>query len=497
MKVTRKMNNWIDSRLPRAARRLLFAFGAVLGLFAVAAVTTVVTLNQIRRAQAAVSELDRARHAGHAVAAAIREQYIHQAHTLIEWNTLHIAHYDRAARIASERAMGLQKLALNADERRLAATIRQAVQSSDATFRTHVVGLIASDDHADASALNQQLEEITSQVVDSSDALNRLLEARSQAVRDGAQALHTRSRWLVLCCFGLALAIGLGLAVLHVRSIARTLNALRRGVAGLTKGDLATRIGLRGDDEFADLARLFDNMAGELQEQQARVLRAKTLASLGQMAAAIAHEINNPLSVILGYVMLMQRETGEVNVRELEIIEREARQCQAIVQDLLDFARPLKLDSTLVDIGELTREVVARQRELGRLARIRVDEAIPAGKVVVSGDEQRLRQVWINILTNAAEAMLEGGTLAVTAAIGDGVTRIRIADTGVGITAENLSHVSDPFFSTKPSGTGLGLAVCQAIMEAHNGTLEIEAAPGRGTVVTLTFPNATVPSAGA
>lgn len=489
MKTSPTLQRQPTNRWPRSALRLLWAFGVILGLFAVAAANSFFAVANIVHSGAEVASLQTAAQTAHEVAALMREQYIHQAHTLLDWNTSHLAHYDIVARTAVSRANELLRAPLNDEERLLATAVLQRIQSSNTIFRSKIVPSMARMEPSAASTLSRELEVITTQVVDSVATLNSMIEVQSQAVKDRALLLQTRSRWVILCCFGLALLLAAVLAVSHVRHVAKRLNTLRRGVFALAQGDLSVRIGSKEDDEFGELARHFDDMAGALQVQQTQLLRAKTLASLGEMAAAVAHEINNPLSVILGYTKIMQRTPGADNSGDLEIIEGEVRQCQAIVQDLLDLARPVRLDLTAVDVASLIRDVVTRQREAGLLTSIRVEETVPHHAADVVGDEQRLRQVLVNIITNAVQAMPKGGTISITVEGQQGSIRIRISDTGLGITPNDVPHVVDPFFSTKANGTGLGLTICQSIMEAHNGTLSINTVPGRGTTVSLVFRN--------
>ena len=489
MSKTSALQGELTSRWPGSALRLMWAFGTILGLFAVAAATSFFTVENMFQSGAEVASLQAAGQVAHEVGASMREQYIHQAHTLLEWNTSHLPHYDDAARTAVSRADELLRAPLNAEERLLATAVQQRMQSSDTIFRTKIVPSMAGMKPSAASTLSHELEAITTQVVDSTEKLNAMIMVRSQTVKERALLLGTQSRWVILCCFGLAILLALVLAISHVRHVADRLNTLRRGVFALAQGDLSVRIGSTEDDEFGELARHFDDMAGALQVQQTQLLRAKTLASLGEMAAAVAHEINNPLSVILGYTKIMQRTPGVDNSGDLEIIEGEVRQCQVIVKDLLDLARPARLDLTAVDVVLLIRDVVTRQREVGLLDGIEVDEAVPNLGAVVVGDEQRLRQVLVNVITNAAQAMPKGGTISITVEHQQGSVRISISDTGLGIEPNDMPHVVDPFFSTKANGTGLGLTVCQSIMEAHNGTLAIETVPGCGTAVSLVFRN--------
>jgi signal transduction histidine kinase len=172
----------------------------------------------------------------------------------------------------------------------------------------------------------------------------------------------------------------------------------------------------------------------------------------------------------------------------LRIIEDETRQCQRIVQGLLDLARPPRLDRTEVDLAELARDAALRLQETGKLDGIRVEPPPETTHAMAFGDEAKLRQVVVNLLINAVEATQPPGAVTLQTASEDEMVLLAVTDTGCGNPSEVLPRVFDPFFTTKPKGTGLGLAVSQAIVDAHGWRLDIASQPERGTRATLHLP---------
>lgn len=236
-----------------------------------------------------------------------------------------------------------------------------------------------------------------------------------------------------------------------------------------------------------------------VREMERRVRRNETLAEVGALAAGIAHELRNGLNPISGSVECLQRELrleGE-NAVLMDLIATESARLNRFVTDLLTYSRerdlvlePLALDDRLRELCD----VVARDPRCQPGMTVRCQPG--GGGATVLGDHEQLRQVWLNLATNALEAMGEGGTLIVRSHEGDDdQVMVEFVDNGPGMTAEDLPRVGQPFFTTKKGGTGLGLAIAQRIVERHGGTLGFESAPGRGTTVRVTLPAATAPVA--
>lgn len=418
--------------MSKTALRLTGVFGAILALFAVALAVTLLTLNKIAAMESKLIEIDQAKHAGHHAAALVREQYIHQAHTIINWNLLHLDHYKEVAREAREQTRQLQQIALTSEERARADEVVRLAALNDETFRTDVVPAIQRDDRSIAKDLNDQLEAHVDVVVRANEELNAMLERRSVSVLEHTQDRRDQALVVIVCCFGLAIVAALGLGFLLTRSILRPLAELRKGVLNIAQGDLSTRIRMTGRDEFSELASHFDQMAIDLAHRQNDLVRSQKLASIGQIAAGVAHEINNPLGVILGYVKLMLKEPTIIKSNELRIIEDEAHQCQRIVQGLLELARPLRLELTRVDLAEIAHDAIERLKESGSLGELMIDQPAPHVCAVTYGDETKLRQVVLNIVLNAAEAMPSGGHLGIQMGLENEAARLCVTDTGPG-----------------------------------------------------------------
>ena len=267
-------------------------------------------------------------------------------------------------------------------------------------------------------------------------------------------------------------------------------SALRSGARSLGDGDLSARVVLRGHDEFSELAQAFNDMASSLARKQEQLLRSQKLASVGQIAAGVAHEINNPLGIILGYVKLMRRKPGTPDDEGLRVIEDEAVQCQRVVQGLLDLARTPTLMAESVDLGALTRECVERLLGSDRGGGAGIDTANVQSGVVALGDEMRLKQVVTNLLMNAVEASSTGQKVVVEVRREGDHALLTVLDKGQGMNDETRSHVFEPFFTTKAMGTGLGLAVAHSIVDAHHGEIRLERADGGGTRAVVLLPAA-------
>ncbi len=240
-------------------------------------------------------------------------------------------------------------------------------------------------------------------------------------------------------------------------------------------------------------ARLYADLQQQmaaLQRAQARLIQSAKLAALGQMAAQVAHEINNPLTSVLGFASMLveQVPAGEPFREPLELIVSEAGRARDIVRDLLDFGRQRPLEPEPTDLNELVRRVLALIRP--QCARIVVEEHYAADMPLVAVDAARLKQVFLNILTNAVHAMPGGGRLTVTTAVAGEEIAVSVEDTGAGIAPEHLGRIFEPFFTTRPevSGTGLGLSVSLGIVRQHGGRIDVESERGRGSRFSVCLP---------
>ncbi len=241
-----------------------------------------------------------------------------------------------------------------------------------------------------------------------------------------------------------------------------------------------------------ELERKVEERTRELRAAQEQLLQTEKLASIGQLAAGVAHEINNPVGVILGFSqgILKTLSADDPLKKPLTIIEKESLHCKRIVQNLLDFAQRSRLTPHPTNINEVidtSCELLEHQISLQNVELIKgYDSALPS----IMADPNQLQQVFINIMLNAYQAMPDGGTLHITTRTTGSELQVIFADTGTGIPPENIQHIFDPFFTTKEvgEGTGLGLSVSYGIIKAHGGDIEVESEVGKGTTFTIKLP---------
>lgn len=233
----------------------------------------------------------------------------------------------------------------------------------------------------------------------------------------------------------------------------------------------------------------------ELGETQQQLIQSEKMASVGQLAAGVAHEINNPLGTILLYSHMILEKLGKQDTQrdELETIAKEASRCRDIVRGLLDFARQRKLQVENVDVSKILREVLSLVANHPSFQKVEIIAALDPFLPLTGGDPIQLKEVFLNLLSNAGEAMPEGGRVNVTSRFQDGAANsieVIIRDSGHGIPPENLDKIFMPFFTTKKigQGTGLGLAIAYGIIKMHRGAIDVKSKVGEGTTFWVRLP---------
>jgi two-component system sensor histidine kinase HydH len=249
---------------------------------------------------------------------------------------------------------------------------------------------------------------------------------------------------------------------------------------------------LEGDShEFLGDVILFRDLT-EVQDLKREVERNQRLASLGRLAAGIAHEIRNPLSSIKGFATYFKERYKDVpeDQKTAEIMVQEVERLNRVIGQLLEFARPMKIKREPTSIHSLINRSLKMVQKQAREKDVNIGTNLFPEIEDIPIDQDRIGQVLLNLYLNSIEAMEHGGTLNVELSLekDPSRTKIVVSDTGIGIKKEELVHVFDPYFTTKQSGTGLGLAIVHRIIEAHKGEVRIESEPGKGTTVTILLP---------
>jgi signal transduction histidine kinase len=231
----------------------------------------------------------------------------------------------------------------------------------------------------------------------------------------------------------------------------------------------------------------------QLKESQEQLIQAEKLTSLGQMAASIAHEINNPLAGVLVYTQLLSKKVAGDTLKEEEALdylskmESEVSRCSRIIRNLLDFARQTEPTLRLVDIHQVIEQVLAMVGHQAQLQNVEVVKDFSPSLPKVMADFDQLQQIFTNLTLNAIQAMPDGGRLTIHSSVVDGEVMIDVQDTGCGISKENMGKLFTPFFTTKAKGkgVGLGLAVVHGIIERHKGRIKVQSEVGKGTTFSV------------
>jgi two-component system NtrC family sensor kinase len=311
------------------------------------------------------------------------------------------------------------------------------------------------------------------------------------------------------------------------RVVAKPIQALEKGTERLSQGELGYQIEVQSHDEVGDLAHSFNGMSlqlhaaneeivtwaktledrveqktKELQRAHAQMLHVEKMASIGKMAAVVAHEVNNPLSGILTYAKLISKwvgtgQTGHEKREEamqcLDLIAAESRRCGDLIKNLLSLSRTAPMNVQSVDLHAVINRCLMLVRHQLELVGVELQLKLADNLPLVHCDPAQIEQVLLALTMNAIDAMPRGGTLWIETRLSSNKSEIEIIvrDDGAGIAPDVLAHMFEPFLTTKESGrgVGLGLAISRGIVERHNGRIEVESEVGRGTTFTITLPN--------
>ena len=313
------------------------------------------------------------------------------------------------------------------------------------------------------------------------------------------------------------LVISMAISISINRYVTRPVRELVKATKKIAEGDLNYSIPVKTEDEIGQLASSFGHMTSdlkkldekllewgktleqkveqrteELRKTQNQLLQSEKMASLGKLAAGVAHEINSPLTGILTYSSLLfkAKQNEDPEKEDLEVIVNETNRCKTIVKGLLDFARQTEPQRAWSDINEVIDKSINLISHQAGIQNVKIEKKIKPDLPKIMIDPGQIQQVFINILLNAIEAMPQGGILTVSSGIEGQMAVIGFADTGIGIPEENLPKIFDPFFTTKKigKGTGLGLSVSYGIIERHQGKLGVKSQLGQGTTFTVKLP---------
>lgn len=397
-------------------------------------------------------------------------------------------------------------------DRKAIEEIREKIGAAERTLKEEQDDIIPAIGETDLKRLESLLQAYTSAIVavrgnvqpgadreerirgagrklkEYADSITRLERKRVNDIIQNAKLILMLSFWAILVS---ALLIGHFISQKIVRSL-RVIETMTRSIS---EGNFAQVANVRPRDELGTVIDAVNHMSEELSNREEQIIQSKKLASLGILTAGVAHEITNPLNnismIAQTYDEMYDHLPDQQRLDLIRKVDAETERIRKIVKNLLDFSKPKDANPKESDINLVVQKTLTLVQNMIDVQNIETFVRLEEGLPHVFIDEHQVQQVLVNLITNAVQAMSSGGKLFVASRIGKGGESIEITvkDTGKGIQPEFLSHIFDPFFSTKgEGGTGLGLSVSYGIIKNHRGNIRVESKPGVGTTFTVELP---------
>jgi signal transduction histidine kinase len=467
---------------------LTAGLGIIVGLFALATLVTIGSVSRVGRLEESLTHFDHAKHEGHLTLSAVQRAFMHQSQIISLGDPTHLDLYDEARQAALEQLKRLEDASEAVGVTEGPDEIRQTFNELQRYFEEEVLPDLGTSGpgHVD---FHDHLAALTERAGALNHELNSILEGRSAEARDELKNVLRLTQAATVTMLSLSILAASIVGVVLVRLIARPVADLHRALEAIGGGDLNVRVSATGPEELVDLAQGLNDMVAALQESRDLVAQQERRAAIGELAAGIAHELNNPLGVIKGYIKVLRKEVeGSQSGKDLDIITDEVNQCQRIVQGLLELARPQTLEMQPIELVEVVREALERLEKARTTRGPKITISTRPERIEATADSQAVKRILVNLINNATDAAGPGGEVDVTVEEADGSAVISVGDSGKGIPPEIRDNLFKPFQTTKPDGTGLGLAISDALVRAHGGRIEADSGPKGGALFRVIIP---------
>ncbi|MCL4440366.1 MAG: ATP-binding protein [Firmicutes bacterium] len=339
-----------------------------------------------------------------------------------------------------------------------------------------------------ASSLKEETFEYLSPVfIDNKLVAVAWADERLHPIFAQTRSFRVATRYIAL----LVLFMGAAGALLVIHNLASNVSSIKKGLRAMEKD--INRLLPEMSGEAGQISAAINRMAAALAEKErleVEMQRSEKLASLGRLVTGVAHELRNPIGVVKAAVQVMEKEfPHDQGIKEYAaVIKEQVDRQNKVIQELLDFGRPSEASFSDLCISTVLEKVLTFTSPMLRQNSIHLNIHLESGLPKIMADASRIKQVFVNMILNAIQAMPDGGNLEIRTYLYNGLICTEFMDSGLGIDPEELSRIFDPFYTTKDSGTGLGLSISHQIIKSHSGTIHVSSVPGEGTVFNVLLP---------